>query len=102
MPRRAIISIVSVLIGTLSGVAAPLNPAARNATFQPRSGAKLAVLRPAQARIMDGTPHRTATKARSPALIGQAPGQIKLNHTAFNRSDGATVRFAVVQAAGGN
>ena len=59
MPRRAIISAVFLLIGTLSGSAASLVPTARNATFQPRSTLGAAVLKPAQAVIL-GTEQRLA------------------------------------------
>ncbi len=100
MPHRAILSTLVILIGTLSGSAAPVTTAARNTEFQPRSTLNLHVLKPAQARIL-GREQLVTFNGQRIAPVWQAPTVIKLSRTAFSRPDGAAVRPAVIKAAGG-
>ncbi len=102
MPRRAIISVLFVLTGTLTGSAAPLNTAASNATFQPRSTLGAAVLKPAQAKIPGGEQRLVAFSVQRIAPVWQTPAQIKISRTSFRQPDGAVVQPTVTKAAGGN
>lgn len=101
MPRRAIFSTLMLLIGTLSGHAAPLNPAARNTALQPRSTLSAKVLRPAQHRILGREQRRADLKVQRITPVWRTPAKIQVGRSAFTQPDGAAVRPAVTQAAGG-
>ena len=101
MPLRAILSTLILLVGTLSGSAASLNPAVRNSPFQPRSTLHAQVLQPAQARVVT-TRHRQASfNGQTSTRVWQTPTIVKLGRQAFNQPDDAAVRPAVIKAAGG-
>lgn len=102
MPLRAILSTLFILIGTLSGSAAPLNPSTRNAGFQPRSTRNAHVLKPAQDRIFGSEQRRASFNVQRITPVWQAPTVIKLGRRAFSQPDGAAVRPAVIKAAGGH
>ena len=88
-----------LLIGTLTGSAAPLVPFARNATFQPRSTLNAAVLKPAQAVIF-GPEHRLAgISIQKIAPVWAAPSGIKPGRTRVHQPGSAVVSPAI-QAAG--
>ncbi len=100
MPPRAIISAVLVLIGTLSGAAAPLNPAIRNDRFQPRSTLNFAVVKPAQARILGRAQLISGFNVQHIVPVWQTSGQVKIGRTAFSQPGGAVVQPVVIKAGG--
>ena len=102
MPRRAIISALFILSGTLSGFATPINTAARNTSLQPRTTLNVQVLKPAQARILGSGQLLAKFNVQKITPVWQTPAVIKLSRTAFNQPGGAVVRPAVVKAAGGS
>ena len=102
MPRRAIFSTLLLLVGTLSGSAASLSPAARSATFQPRSTLSAAVLKPAEARFPGSEQRLLKLKVQSATPVWQAQTEIKPSLTAFNQPAGVVVRPAVIKTAGGS
>ena len=101
MPRRAIISAVFVLIGTLTGSAAQLNRAVRNAPFQPRSSLHPAVILPRQVGILGAEQRLFGIKIQKINPLLQAPAIVRLTRTAVvNRSSGAKPQPGAVKAAG--
>lgn len=100
MPHRAITSTLVILIGTLSGSAAPITTSSRNTAFQPRPTLNTTVLKPAQARILGGE-QRTAFHGQNTIPIWQSPAGNKLNRVVFGRLAGDVMQPAVIKAAGG-
>ncbi len=92
MPRRAILSTLFVLIGTLSGSAASLNPATRNAR----------VLKPAQARIPGSEQRLAKFNVQRITPVWQAPAESKRSPAVFSRPGGAVLRPAAIKAMGDN
>lgn len=77
-----------MLIGTLSGSAAPITTAARNTVFQPRPTLNAAVLKPAQARMLGGG-QRAAFNGRKITPIWRSPEVNKLSRGVFSQPDKA-------------
>lgn len=101
MPRRAIISALFILSGTLSGSVIPINTAARNTSLQPRTTLNVQMLKPVQARIFEGDQQLAKFNVKKITPVWQAPAVIKQGRAAFNQPGGAVVRPAVVKAEGG-
>lgn len=101
MPPRAIISAVLVLTGTLSVSAATLNPAARNASFQPRSTLSPAIIKPAQATTWRSKQRINGISLQKITPVWQTPAQVKMGSTAVNQPDAVVVRPEVFKAAAG-
>lgn len=100
MPHRAILRTLVILIGTLAGSAAPITSGARNTAFQPRPTLNVAVLKPAQARIL-GSEQQAAFNGQKITPIWRAPAVNKLGRLAFSQPAGVAVRAAEIKAAGG-
>jgi hypothetical protein len=77
-----------MLIGTLSGSAAPITTAARNTVFQPRPTMNAAVLKPAQARILGGG-QRAVLPGQKTIPLWRSPEVNKLSRGVFSQPDKA-------------
>ena len=81
MPRRAILSVLVALAGTLGASAAPLGPAVRNMKFQPRAVPPSVILRPADTATLRPTVMRPVVMR--PAV--SKPARIAINPAASGR-----------------
>lgn len=102
MIRRAKISVLFTLVGTLTASGALLNPEQRHPAFQPGRSASLAkpaVMKPAQATIATRLWQETKVQritASTPAAV-----KVELNGMSLSRAGDATVAPGVVRKAGG-